>query len=72
MCADHDLVERAEVFAFCVVSALLNGAGNTMVRLLCFHDFKPSLSDFHTPHVRGIRVRSTLSDSAAAGIPLIV
>jgi len=38
MCADHDLVERAEVFLFCMVGALLNGAGNTTIGLLCFHD----------------------------------
>ena len=38
MCADHDLVERAEVFLFCMVGALLNGAGNTTIGLLCFQD----------------------------------
>ena len=38
VCAYHDLVERAEVFAFCMVSALLNGAGDTAIGLLVFHN----------------------------------
>ncbi len=38
VCADHDLVKRAEVFALYMMGALLNGAGNTVIGLLCFHD----------------------------------
>ena len=33
----HDFIERAEVFVFCMMGTLLNGARNTAIGLLVFH-----------------------------------
>jgi len=58
VCAYHDLVKRAEVFTFGVMCTLLNGAGNTAIGLLCFHDFNHPYEKIDPANCEGNPIRS--------------